>query len=112
MRSSPNSQIDSLLERVRAAAELIESIDRERAELEQLPAEDRERLHRAVAQFYLPDPVARRNRLKALERERNAAAAERDEAVLEETGIRTLRRQPVFTTPNVFPPEGFEQQEA
>jgi len=102
----------NLLERVRAAAELIESIDRERGELEQLPAEDRERLHRAVAQFYLPDPVARRHRLKAMERERNAAAAERDGAVLDETGIRTLRRQPVFTTPNFFPPKDFDRQEA
>ena len=34
---------------------------------------------------------------------------ERDEAVLAETGIRVLREQPVFTTPNVFPPAGFEQ---
>ena len=29
----------------------------------------------------------------------------RDDGVLHETGIRTLRRKPVFTTPNVFPPE-------
>jgi hypothetical protein len=29
--------------------------------------------------------------------------------VLAETGIRVLRERPVFTTPNVFPPVGFEQ---
>jgi hypothetical protein len=27
--------------------------------------------------------------------------------VLHETGIRELRRRPVFTTPNYFPPQGF-----
>ena len=27
------------------------------------------------------------------------------------TGIRVLREQPVYTSPNVFPPAGFEQQE-
>jgi len=36
---------------------------------------------------------------------------QQDDSVLHETGIRTLRRKPVFTTPNVFPPEGFEPQD-
>ena len=99
-----------LRERVRAAAELLESIESDRKLLDELPAGDRDRLHRAVAQFYLPDPVARRRRLKAAERQRNAAAAERDGAVLNETGIRALRRQPVFTTPNYYPPEDFTEQ--
>ena len=49
--------------------------------------------------------------MKAVERERNAAQVRRDGAVLDETGIRTLRRKPVFTTPNVFPPEGFEPRD-
>src|SRR6185437_3067599 len=100
-----------LREQARAAAELLESLDADRALLDQLPPEHRERLHRAVAQFYHPDPVARRRRIKAAERERNAAAAERDGAVLHETGIRVLRRQPIFTTPNFYPPEDFEQQD-
>jgi NAD(P)-dependent dehydrogenase (short-subunit alcohol dehydrogenase family) len=33
------------------------------------------------------------------------------ESVLNETGIRALRRQPVFTTPNFLPPENFEYRE-
>jgi NAD(P)-dependent dehydrogenase (short-subunit alcohol dehydrogenase family) len=33
---------------------------------------------------------------------------QRDEAVLTDTGIRRLRARPVFVTPNVFVPEGFE----
>ncbi len=64
--------LDELLARVRSAAELLERMEEDRAPLEQLPAAERERLQRAVAAFYLPDPVARRRRLKAAERERAA----------------------------------------
>ena len=101
-----------LLDQVRAATELLEAIDTDRTLLDRLPAEDRQRLHLAIAQVYHPDPVARRRRMKAAERARNAAAAEREGSVLNETGIRALRRQPVFTTPNFFPPENFEPRAA
>ncbi|HYP07493.1 MAG TPA: SDR family oxidoreductase, partial [Bryobacteraceae bacterium] len=60
---------------------------------------------------YNPDPAARKQRLKAAERERSAARLERDGSVLHDTGIRALRRKPVFTTPNVFAPEGFNPQD-
>ena len=43
-------------------------------------------------------PRPRRGRRKSRE-------LKRDDQVLDETGIRALRRKPVFTTPNVFPPE-------
>jgi NAD(P)-dependent dehydrogenase (short-subunit alcohol dehydrogenase family) len=108
LRESENGP---LLQRVRSAAELLESIDADRQLFDQLPPEDRERLHLAVAQIYDPDPVARRRRVKAAERQRHAAAAERTGSVLDQTGIRILRRQPVLTTPNFYPPEGFEQHE-
>ena len=39
-----------------------------------------------------------------------AERLQRDESLLAETGIRALRRAPVFTTPNIYPPPGFEQQ--
>ena len=94
----------TLAERLRAATELLEWIASDRERLDELPPEDRERLHRAVADFYNPDPVARRRRIKEAERERMATRSQRVGAVLQETGIRTLRRKPVFTTPNVFPP--------
>ena len=71
-----------------------------------MPVQDRERFHRAIAELYNPDPVARRRMVQAAER----AKAERDDAVLQETGIRMLRRKPVFNTPNIFPPENFAQQ--
>jgi NAD(P)-dependent dehydrogenase (short-subunit alcohol dehydrogenase family) len=106
--SEPENYDPALLERLRRAAELLESLDAERGLLDQLPAEDRERLHRAVAQMYNPDPAARRRRQKAAERARSEALTQRADAVLHETGIRALRRKPVFTTPNVFAPAGFE----
>jgi len=90
----------TLLERLRAAAELLEQLAADRVLLNQLPAEDRARLCRAAAELYNPDKLARRQMLKAAERERT----QRVDAVLNETGIRALRRRPVFNTPNYFPP--------
>ncbi|MFC5525933.1 SDR family NAD(P)-dependent oxidoreductase [Rhodanobacter ginsengisoli] len=101
----------ALLERLRAAAELLESVAADRQLLDQLPADDRQRLHQAVAQLYHPDPGARRIKLKAAEKARHAAKIQAEDSVLNQTGIRALRRRPVFTTPNVFAPEGFLPQD-
>lgn len=101
----------ALLERVRSAVELLELIDTNRGLLDRLPSQDHQRLRRAIAQVYNPDPAARRLRQRAAQRERSAAQTERDGAILHETGIRSLRRKPVFTTPNVFPPENFQPQD-
>ncbi len=95
------------MKRLRELLDFLETLDADRELLEQMPVEDRERLHKVVAQLYNPDPVARRRKLKEAERARVLKA----EAVLHETGIRALRRKPVFTTPNVFPPPDFQQQE-
>lgn len=103
----PDDAEAALLERLRAAAALLESVAADRQLLDQLPADDRQRLHQAVAQVYHPDPVARRIKLKAAEKARHANKIEAEETVLNQTGIRTLRRKPVFTTPNAFVPEGF-----
>lgn len=98
----------SVAERLREATELLEAIASDRRVLDDLPAEERQRLHQAIAAVYHPDPVERRRIFKARERERSAAKAEKVSAARDETGIRALRRKPVFTTPNVFPPENFE----
>ncbi len=45
-------------------------------------------------------------------RERKASKVSREEQARGATGIRALRRQPVYTSPNVFPPAGFEQRDA
>jgi NAD(P)-dependent dehydrogenase (short-subunit alcohol dehydrogenase family) len=54
---------------------------------------------------------ARRRLVKARVRQRKAEKIRRDESKLNETGIRKLRREKVFTTPNVFPPKDFVQKE-
>lgn len=103
----PDDADSTLLERLRAAAELLESVAADRQLLDALPTADRQRLHQAVAQMYHPDPVARRIKLKAAEKARHAAKIHAEDKLLNRTGIRALRSKPVFTTPNVFAPEGF-----
>jgi NAD(P)-dependent dehydrogenase (short-subunit alcohol dehydrogenase family) len=94
----------AITERLREAMDLLEAIAADRSVLDDLPKEDRSRLHQAVARVYHPEPGARRQQLKVRERARNAENIRRTEALLDATGIRALRRKPVFTTPNCFPP--------
>jgi NAD(P)-dependent dehydrogenase (short-subunit alcohol dehydrogenase family) len=94
---------------LRAIAELLERIATDRSLLEDLPPEDRERFLKGVASVYHPDRVERRRMAKVVDKQRKAARVTRDQGVLQETGIRALRRKPVFTTPNVFPPPGNAQ---
>jgi len=49
--------------------------------------------------------------VKTTTRLRKASRVTRDDKLLAVTGIRSLRRQPVFNTPNVFPPAEFAQRE-
>ena len=98
-------------EELRAATALLERIAADRALLVPLRADERQRLLDAVAQVYHPDPKTRRNLVKATVRARKAALTARDSGVLHETGIRALRRQVVFTTPNVYPPAGMASQQ-
>ncbi len=92
-----------LLARLREAIDLLESIAADRSVLAGVADEERRRLLQAVANVYSPDRVERRRMSKVVERERKAARVRSDQGVLHETGIRTLRRKPVFHTPNVFP---------
>ena len=102
---------DDVVERLRAAADLLEAVVRDRSLLKALPLEERTRLLAAAGDVHNPDVVQRRRFNKVVRREKKAARLDRDEAVLAETGIRVLREKPVFTSPNVFPPAGFEQVE-
>ena len=99
------------IERMRAAIEMLEAIVGDRGLLAELTPEDRARLIRAAGHVYHPDVRARRRMVKARVRLRNATIVSHAERALSGTGIRTLRRQPVFNTPNVFPPSGFTQRE-
>src|SRR5688500_4116281 len=100
---------ETLLERARVAAELLEAIDANRGLLAELPAEERQRLLHATRVVSDPDPRARRRLVKASARLRKAALAQEAEEMFHSTGIRELRRKPVFTTPNYYlPAQGAE----
>jgi NAD(P)-dependent dehydrogenase (short-subunit alcohol dehydrogenase family) len=104
---APSADSSALAERLRVATELLEAIAGDGALRDALPEAGLRRLKQAVNRFHTPDPEAQRKKIKAARRARHAERIRRDEAVLDATGIRTLRRKPVFTTPNCFPPEGF-----
>ena len=98
-------------DRLRAAAELLESVAQDRALLAGCTPEERTRLLQAAGQVFCPDVGERRRLVKATQRIRKADKLKRDESVLAETGIRKLRRQAVFTTPNLPPPPDHEPRE-
>ncbi|MCW0378952.1 hypothetical protein NB697_001798 [Xanthomonas sacchari] len=93
-----------LAERLRIALDLLEAIAADRRVLDTLPEAERVRLLQVVAQVFNPEPKARRKLLKEQARERHQEKVRKAEALLAQTGIRALRRKPVFSTPNYFPP--------
>ena len=101
----------ALLERLREATELLESIAGDKSVLAGVPDEERARLLQAVALVYHPDRNERRRMAKVTANQRRAARVRETEETRSDTGIRTLRRKPVFHTPNVFPPEPFEPED-
>jgi NAD(P)-dependent dehydrogenase (short-subunit alcohol dehydrogenase family) len=102
----------AFLERLRAATELLEAIVADRGLLVRASPDEQRRLVQAAGQVYAPDALARRRLVRATIRKGKAERVEREEQALSRTGIRTLRQRPVFTSPNVFPPQGLVQQEA
>ena len=94
----------------REAAALLEAICADRALLAQLSPEDRTRLLTAAGEVSRPDALARRRLVKATRNQRKAERTQRAESVLQETGIRRLRREDVFITPRLFAPVDFEQE--
>ena len=105
--SAPAADADPTIPDARLphALALLDAIIADRDVMEAWPAAARERLLQAVALVHHPEPRARRRKSKDLARERALEKARATEALLDRTGIRTLRRKPVFTTPNCFPPQ-------
>jgi NAD(P)-dependent dehydrogenase (short-subunit alcohol dehydrogenase family) len=104
-RSASTEDTWSLADRIRAAVDLLEEIVADRAILVNVAEADRNRLLLAAGHVSRPDVIDRRRLLKASKRKRKAERVQREEDLLSSTGIRTLRRQPVFnTSPNIFPP--------
>ncbi len=110
----PSPPLHDLLERLRATTLLLEEIARDAGVVEALPPSDRGRLFQAIARLHhpdRPDHLERRRMRKAAARERRAEDTRESDAVLHETGIRAMRRKPVFTAPAFFPPVGFSEQD-
>jgi hypothetical protein len=105
----------TVADRIRAAAELLEAIADDRALLAAASDAERTRLLRAAGRVSRPDAADRRKLVKATKRDRKAAKVERAERVLAATGIRALRREPVFVTPaagpRLFAPAGFAPED-
>ncbi|HEX8829631.1 MAG TPA: SDR family oxidoreductase [Longimicrobium sp.] len=93
--------------RIRAATELLEAVVADRALIAEVSEEERTRFLRAAGQVARPDADHRRRLQKATRRERRAERAQRAEEVLSQRGIRKLRQEPVFITPNLFAPADF-----
>ncbi len=94
-------------EALRAATVALEALVADRSLLGALTLEERARLLSAAANTFNPDAVSRRRFTKDERKRVRAARVAADEARLADTGIRVLRERPVFTTPNVYPPQSF-----
>ena len=86
-------------ERVADAIELLEELAGDLRKLADLDETLRIRLVSAAGQLSRPDRYSRKALGKALARARVAAKRAADRAVLDATGIRALRKEPVFRTP-------------
>ena len=103
----------SLAEQVAAATALLEQLANDRAGLLDIPDDERKRLLKAAGEVSRPDAILRRQMVKATKRQKKVERTHKlqeAENQLQETGIRRLRRQTVFTTPNYLPP-GTDTQE-
>jgi len=90
---------DLLDDKVRAAVELLEQLAEQLPRLAELDEPLRVRLVTAAGQLSRPDRYRRKALGKALIRARVKAKRAADNAMLDQTGIRALRREPVFRTP-------------
>jgi len=98
---APGPSRDDLLRTL----EVLEALVEDREPIGMLDDDERRRLLAAAGDVFSPDVEQRRQRIKARRRQEKADRRRRESAALDATGIRTLRAAPVYTTPNVFPPE-------
>jgi NAD(P)-dependent dehydrogenase (short-subunit alcohol dehydrogenase family) len=101
----------ALRQRLVDATELLREVASAPELLALLAPQEKMALLNAAGDVFCPDPEVRRLRTKALKRQRRSDRVRRDEGVLDGTGIRTLRDQAVFTTPNAMPPADFVQHD-
>jgi NAD(P)-dependent dehydrogenase (short-subunit alcohol dehydrogenase family) len=98
-------------QQLRAAIQILEQVAADRSLLAELSPEQYERLLKASGEVFLPNPREKRRLVKARARKWKAEKVQRSQEVLNQTGIRELRRRPVFNTPNPLPPPAIEPRE-
>ena len=89
--------------RAKAAAELLEELVRAPRTLAELPDELRRRLTVAAGQLSRPDRYVRKQVRKGLDRRAKQEVKAADAAILDGTGIRALRRLPIFSSLGAVP---------
>ena len=99
-RSSSGIPSADFLQKLSTAAELLEQLEADPTLLAPVPEEIRQRLLKVAGKLFSPDIADRRRFRKAKLRHQKSEKQEKVDTVLESTGIRQLRRKPVFTTPN------------
>ena len=109
--NAAHGHASTLADRLRAAIDVLEGAAADHALLAPLSVEEQTRLIKAAGDIYCPDVSERRRLVKARVRQRKAEKVKRDQGLLGETGIRKLRREKVFTTPNLPPPPESEPRE-
>src|ERR1700748_403387 len=97
-------------EQLQAAMEILEKAAANRSLLAGLTDAEYTRLINGAGDLYCPDLSQRRRLVKAKVKQRKAEKRHKDDSKLHETGIRKLRREKVFTTPNVFAPSDFKPE--
>lgn len=94
---------DNAPDQLRAAIQTLEKLAANRALMTGLSPEEHTRLLRAAGEVFSPDPKEKRRFIKARIRQRKQEKVQREQKILNQTGIRELRRRPVFTTPDPLP---------
>jgi NAD(P)-dependent dehydrogenase (short-subunit alcohol dehydrogenase family) len=107
--AGPDDDRAGLRDRLNETAAFLRSIAGDLEQLSVLTQQERADLVNAAGDVFSPDPAERRLQLKARAVKRRAAKRQSDQDTLDETGIRSLRAKPVFTTPNQLPPAELDQ---
>jgi NAD(P)-dependent dehydrogenase (short-subunit alcohol dehydrogenase family) len=104
-----SNRIEIGREQLEEALRHLETVAEHPRLLNGLSDEERARFKQAASRVAHPDRTQRRKQRKEELREHRATRVRKAEENLHETGIRALRRKPVFTTPNYFlPPSASE----
>ena len=103
-RSNDTAPSNNTAARLRQLRETLDAIIADRDLLQALPLEERTALLTAAGAVFQPDIEVRRQRAKQKLKHDRSTRINRDEAVRNQTAIRTLRAKDVYVSPNVYPP--------